>query len=134
MDTPRKTLSPAHVLTRILSVIVCGVGSSACIFSFTLQMEEMGTTMSSFVWYSGLIGVVLSLAGYAATCTPRQGNSWIVPALLAGTAVAGTALELELDLLRSYQVAELAIVFLVIEAIWLVAFHLILKKQDPEAV
>ena len=129
MDTPRKRLSPAHVLTRILSVIVCGVGSSACIFSFTLQMEEMGTTMSSFVWYSGLIGVVLSLAGYAATCTPRQGNSWIVPALLAGT-----ALELELDLLRSYQVAELAIVFLVIEAIWLVAFHLILKKQDPEAV
>ena len=134
MEMPVNKLSPAHIVTRVLSVLVCGVGASACLFSFSLQLEEMGTTMSSFVWYSGLIGVVLSLAGYAATCTPRSGNSWIVPALLAGTAVAGTALELELDLLRSYQVAELAIVFLVIEAIWLVAFHLILKKQDPEAV
>ncbi|MGN0073189.1 MAG: hypothetical protein ACI36W_05275 [Coriobacteriales bacterium] len=127
-------LSPAHIFTRILSVVVCGVAVSACLFSFTLQMEEMGTTMSSFVWYSGLVGVVASLAGYAATCTPRQGNSWIVPALLAGAAVAGTALELELDLLRAYQVGELAIVFLLVEAAWLVIFHFVLKRQDPEAL
>ncbi|MGN0038790.1 MAG: hypothetical protein ACI36Y_06650 [Coriobacteriales bacterium] len=134
METAAKKLSPAHIVTRVLSVLVCGVGVSACLFSFTLQIEEMGTTMSSFVWYSGLIGVVLALAGYAATCTPRSGNSWIVPALLAGTAVAGTALELELDLLRSYQVAELAIAFLLVEAVWLVVFHFVLKSQDPEAL
>lgn len=134
MDTNSNKLSAAHVFTRILSVLVCGVGVSACLFSFTLQIEEMGTTMSSVVWYSGLVGVVFSLAGYAATCKPRTGTSWIVPALLAGIAVAGTALELELDYLRSYQVAELAAIFLVVEALWLVAFHFILKKQDPEAI
>ena len=134
MEQSKKKLTAAQIFTRIISVIVCGIGASACIFSLTLQVEEIGTTMSSIVWFSGLAGVVAACGGYAAACNPRQGTSWIIPAIIVGAIIAGFALWFELENMRSYDVAFYALIALAVEAVWLVIFHFILKRKDPLAL
>lgn len=133
MNTEKKKLTFSQVLTRIISVIICGIGASACIYSLSLQVEEIGTTMSSLVWFSGLAGVVASLAGYAAACNPRQGTSWIIPAVIVGIMVCAIALYLELAYLRSYTVVLVALIALAVEAVWLIIYRQILKRKDPQA-
>lgn len=133
MNTEKKKLTFSQVLTRVISVIICGIGASACIYSLSLQVEEIGTTMSSLVWFSGLAGVVASLAGYAAACNPRQGTSWIISAVVVGVIICAIALYLELTYLRSYTVVFVALIALAVEAVWLVIYRQILKRKDPQA-
>lgn len=134
MENNSSKLTPTQIFTRILSVIVCGVGASACVFSLSLQIEEIGTTMSSLVWFSGLAGVVAACAGYAAACEPRKGNSWIIPAVVVGVIIAGVALMLELRYLRPYNVVFVALAALAVEAVWLLVYRQVLKRKDPYAL
>lgn len=133
MENEKTKLTASQIFTRFISVIVGGIGASACVFSLSLQIEEIGTTMSSLVWFSGLAGVVAAAAGYAAACNPRQGTSWILPAIIAGVIIAGVCLYLELQYLRPYNVVFVALVALVVEAVWLIVFRFILKRSDPLA-
>ena len=50
-------LSARQILTRIISVIVAGVGGSACGFSLLMQVQEIGTIIASITWFSGLLAV-----------------------------------------------------------------------------
>lgn len=134
MDTNKNKVTFTQVLTRTICVLACAVGASACVFSLTLQVEEIGTTMSSIVWFSGLFAVVVACGGYAAACNPRQNNSWLVPAVIGVVGGAGIALDLELSYLRSYEVAYVALIAFAICAVWLIIYRQILKKQDPDAL
>ncbi len=133
-DNSNSKVTPLQILTRTICVVVCAIGASACVYSLTLQVEEIGTTMSSVVWFSGLFAVVAACGGYAAACNPRQGNSWIVPAAIGVVGGAGVALQYELMYLRSYNVVVLAAVAFAICVIWLLIYRQILKRQDPDAL
>lgn len=133
-DNSNSKVTLLQILTRTICVVVCAIGASACVYSLTLQVEEIGTTMSSVVWFSGLFAVVAACGGYAAACNPRQGNSWIVPAVIGVVGGAGVALQYELMYLRSYNVVALAAVAFAICVIWLLIYRQILKRQDPDAL
>lgn len=77
-------LSARQILTRIISVIVAGVGGSACGFSLLMQVQEIGTIIASITWFSGLLAVVFALAGYAVSCDPGKGKSYIPLAVVIG--------------------------------------------------
>ena len=137
MDTANNTKSkvtPLQILTRTICVVVCAIGASACVFSLSLQIEEIGTTMSSVVWFSGLFAVVAACGGYAAACNPRQGNSWIIPAVIGVVGGGGIALQYELLYLRSYEVVFVALVAFAVCVVWLLVYRQILKRQDPDAL
>lgn len=134
MDTKKNKVTLTQIITRTICVIACAIGASACVFSLTLQVEEIGTTMSSVVWFSGLFAVVVACGGYAAACNPRQGNSWILPAVIGVVGGAGIALQYELMYLRSYEVAYVALVAFAVCALWLIVYRQILKYQDPDAI
>lgn len=135
MDTNKDvTVTLTQIITRTICVIVCAIGASACIFSLTLQVEEIGTTMSSIVWFSGLFAVVVACGGYAASCKPREGSSWIIPALIGVVGGAGIALQWELMYLRSYEVAYFALVAFAVCAVWCLIYRQILKHEDPDAL
>lgn len=127
-------VSPIQILTRTLCVVVCAIGASACVYSLTLQIEEIGTTMSSVVWFSGLFAVVAACGGYAAACNPRQGSSWIVPAVIGVVGGAGIALQYELMYMRSHDVVFFALAAFAVCVVWLLIYRQILKRQDPDAL
>lgn len=135
MDTKKNNkVTFTQIVTRTVCVIACAIGASACVYSLTLQVEEIGTTMSSIVWFSGLFAVVVACGGYAASCDPRHGNSWLVPAVIGVVGGAGIALQCELMYLRSYEVAYVALAAFAVCALWLVVYRQVLKHQDPDAL
>ena len=126
-------LSARQILTRIISVIVAGVGGSACGFSLLMQVQEIGTIIASITWFSGLLAVVFALAGYAVSCDPGKGKSYIPLAVVIGAVlvITGSALA------RIYLYAHMVIVALIaaaVEGVVLIIYHFILKREDPEAL
>lgn len=128
-----KRLTTKQVLTRIVSVLVCGVGASACGYSLTLQVAETGNIISSVTWFSGLFAVVFAIAGYAVTCNPGQ-KSYVPVAttIILILAIAGSALS------RIYLYVDAVIICALIAAaiqcIVLIVYHFILKREDPDAI
>ena len=127
-------LQPKQVLIRIVSVIICGVGASACGYSLTLQVAEVGNITTSITWFSGLFAVVFALAGYAVSCDPGKGKSFIVPSaiIVIALAIAGTILAHMF--LYAGIVIYIALVAAAIEVVFLVVYHFILKREDPDAL
>lgn len=134
MDIKNEKVTLTQIITRAVCAVACAIGVSACIFSLTLQIEEIGTMMSSIVWFSGLFAVVVSCGGYAASCNPRKGNSWIIPALIVIVGGAGIMLQWELMYLRSYEVAYVALGAFAVCALWCIVYRQILKREDPDAI
>ncbi len=127
-------LSARQILTRIISVIVAGVGGSACGFSLLMQVQEIGTVIASITWFSGLSAVVFALAGYAVSCDPGKGKTYIPLAVVIGAilVIAGSALAR--IYLYAHIVIIIALIAAAIEGIVLIIYHFILKREDPEAL
>lgn len=127
-------LSKRQVLTRIISVIVASVGGSACGYSLLLQVQEIGTFVASLTWFSGLAAVVFALAGYAVSCDPGKGKSYIPVAVIVGgiLVVAGTTLAKLY--LYVHMVIIIALIAAFIEGVVLIIYHFILKREDPQAI
>ncbi len=128
-----KPLTTKQVLTRIISVLVCSVGASACGYSLTLQVAETGNIISSITWFSGLFAVVFAIAGYAVTCNPGQKSYVPVAAtIILILAIVGAALS------RIYLYVDAvilcALVAAAIQCVVLVVYHFILKREDPDAI
>ena len=127
-------LSARQILTRIISGIVAGVGGSACGFSLLMQVQEIGTVIASITWFSGLSAVVFALAGYAVSCDPGKGKTYIPLAVVIGAilVIAGSALAR--IYLYAHIVIIIALIAAAIEGIVLIIYHFILKREDPEAL
>lgn len=128
-----KRLMHKQIFTRIISILVCGVGASACGYSLTLQVAETGNIISSVTWFSGLFAVVFAIAGYAVTCNPGQKSYVPVAAtIILILAVAGTTaarLFLYVD-----AVIMCALIAAAIQLVVLIVYHFILKREDPDAL
>lgn len=127
-------LSARQILTRIISVIVAGVGGSACGFSLLMQVQEIGTVIASITWFSGLSAVVFALAGYAVSCDPGKGKTYIPLAVVIGAILVITGSALARIYLYAHIVIIIALIAAVIEGIVLIIYHFILKREDPEAL
>lgn len=127
-------LSARQILTRIISVIVAGVGGSACGFSLLMQVQEIGTVIASITWFSGLSAVVFALAGYAVSCDPGKGKTYIPLAVVIGTILVITGSALARIYLYAHIVIIIALIAAAIEGIVLIIYHFILKREDPEAL
>lgn len=127
-------LSARQILTRIISVIVAGVGGSACGFSLLMQVQEIGTVIASITWFSGLSAVVFALAGYAVSCDPGKGKTYIPLAVVIGTILVITGSALARIYLYAHIVIIIALIAAAIEGIVLIVYHFILKREDPEAL
>lgn len=127
-------LSARQVLTRIISVLVIGIGGSACGFSLLLQVQEIGTLIASVTWFSGLAAVVFALAGYAVSCDPGKGKSYIPPAVIVGAVLVVTGTILARIFLYVHIVIIIALIAAAVEGIVLIAYHFALKREDPEAL
>lgn len=133
MDTEYH-LTPKQVVTRIISVIVCGVGVSACAYSLTIQVAEVGAMMASVVWFSGLGAVVAALAGYTVTCDPGKKRGYVPLATVCVLAIGGVLVVLEKLYLYDFNVVVIALIALAVQVVVLVAYHFVLKAQDPDAL
>ena len=133
MDSEHQ-LTTKQILTRIVSIIVAGVGGSACGFSLTLQVQEIGTIIASITWFSGLFAVVFALAGYAVSCDPGKGKSWIPAAATIIIVLAITGSVLSRMFLWPQIVILIALIAAAIEGIVLIIYHFILKREDPDAI
>ena len=127
-------LTAKQVIVRILSVLVCGVGAAACVYSLSLQVEEVGTMMASMTWFSGLGAVVLALAGYAVTCDPGKGKSRVPLAACCIVVLAAVFAVLALTYLYDMLVVNIALCAAAVQAIVLVVYHFILKSEDSDAI
>ena len=125
-------LSARQILTRIISVIVAGVGGSACGFSLLMQVQEIGTIIASITWFSGLLAVVFALSGYAVSCDPGKGKSYIPLAVGAVLVITGSALAR--IYLYAHMVIVIALIAAAVEGVVLIIYHFILKREDPEAL
>lgn len=127
-------LSARQILTRIISVIVAGVGGSACGFSLLMQVQEIGTVIASITWFSGLSAVVFALAGYAVSCDPGKGKTYIPLAVVIGAILVITGSALARIYLYAHVVIIIALIAAAIEGVVLIIYHFILKREDPEAL
>ena len=127
-------LSARQILTRIISVIVAGVGGSACGFSLLMQVQEIGTVIASITWFSGLSAGVFALAGYAVSCDPGKGKTYIPLAVVIGAILVITGSALARIYLYAHIVIIIALIAAAIEGIVLIIYHFILKREDPEAL
>lgn len=127
-------LSARQILTRVISVIVAGVGGSACGFSLLMQVQEIGTVIASITWFSGLSAVVFALAGYAVSCDPGKGKTYIPLAVVIGAILVITGSALARIYLYAHIVIIIALIAAAIEGIVLIIYHFILKREDPEAL
>ena len=127
-------LSARQILTRIISVIVAGVGGSACGFSFLMQVQEIGTIIASITWFSGSLAVVFALAGYAVSCDPGKGKSYIPLAVVIGAVLVITGSALARIYLYAHMVIVIALIAAAVEGVVLIIYHFILKREDPEAL
>lgn len=127
-------LSARQILTRIISVIVAGVGGSACGFSLLMQVQEIGTVIASITWFSGLSAVVFALAGYAVSCDPGKGKTYIPLAVVIWAILVITGSALARIYLYAHIVIIIALIAAAIEGIVLIVYHFILKREDPEAL
>lgn len=119
---------------RIISVIVAGVGGSACGFSLLMQVQEIGTIIASITWFSGLLAVVFALAGYAVSCDPGKGKSYIPLAVVIGAVLVITGSALARIYLYAHMVIVIALIAAAVEGVVLIIYHFILKREDPEAL
>ena len=127
-------LSARQILTRIISVIVAGVGGSACGFSLLMQVQEIGTIIASITWFSGLLAVVFALAGYPVSCDPGKGKSYIPLAVVIGAVLVITGSALARIYLYAHMVIVIALIAAAVEGVVLIIYHFILKREDPEAL
>lgn len=127
-------LTPKQIIVRIISVIVCGVGVSVCLFSLTLQVAEVGTMLASVMWFAGLAAVVTALAGYTVTCDPGKKKGYVPLAAVCVFVIAGALVVLEKLYLYDYNVIFVALIAFGIQAVVLIVYHFILKAQDPYAL
>ena len=127
-------LSARQVLTRIISVIVAGIGGSACGFSLLMQVQEIGTLIASITWFSGLSAVVFALAGYAVSCDPGKGKNYIPLAVVIGAILVVTGSALARLYLYAHVVIVIALIAAAVEGVVLIIYHFILKREDPEAL
>ncbi len=127
-------LSARQILTRIISVIVAGVGGSACGFSLLVQVQEIGTIIASITWFSGLLAVVFALSGYAVSCDPGKGKSYIPLAVVIGAVLVITGSALARIYLYAHMVIVIALIAAAVEGVVLIIYHFILKREDPEAL
>lgn len=127
-------LSARQILTRIISVIVAGVGGSACGFSLLMQVQEIGTIIASITWFSGLLAVVFALSGYAVSCDPGKGKSYIPLAVVIGAVLVITGSALARIYLYAHMVIVIALIAAAVEGVMLIIYHFILKREDPEAL
>ena len=127
-------LSARQILTRIISVIVAGVGGSACGFSLLMQVQEIGTIIASITWFSGLLAVVFALSGYAVSCDPGKGKSYIPLAVVIGAVLVITGSALARIYLYAHMVSVIALIAAAVEGVVLIIYHFILKREDPEAL
>ena len=127
-------LSARQILTRIISVIVAGVGGSACGFSLLMQVQEIGTISASITWFSGLLAVVFALSGYAVSCDPGKGKSYIPLAVVIGAVLVITGSALARIYLYAHMVIVIALIAAAVEGVVLIIYHFILKREDPEAL
>lgn len=127
-------LSARQILTRIISVIVAGVGGSACGFSLLMQVQEIGTIIVSITWFSGLLAVVFALSGYAVSCDPGKGKSYIPLAVVIGAVLVITGSALARIYLYAHMVIVIALIAAAVEGVVLIIYHFILKREDPEAL
>lgn len=127
-------LTPKQVLLRILSVVVCGLGASNCVYSLTMRVADADTILVTIVWFSGLAAVVFALAGYAISCDPGM-NKGYLPVAIAAVAVVAVAF----FVLTELYLTDLACILacfggMFLEAAVLVVYHFVLKAEDPEAL
>lgn len=127
-------LSKRQILTRIISVIVAGIGGSACGFSLLMQVQEIGTIIASITWFSGLSAVVFALAGYAVSCDPGKGKSYIPLAVVIGGILVIVGAALARMYLYAHIVIIIALIAAAVEGVVLIIYHFILKREDPEAL
>ena len=127
-------LSARQIITRIISVIVAGIGGSACGFSLLMQVQEIGTVIASITWFSGLAAVVFALAGYAVSCDPGKGKSYIPLAVVIGAMLVIVGATLARMYLYAHVVIIIALIAAAVEGVVLIIYHFILKREDPEAI
>jgi hypothetical protein len=127
-------LSKKQIITRIVSVLIAGIGGGACGFSLTLQVAEIGTVIASLTWFSGLFALVTALAGYAVSCDPGKGKSQVP---LAATLVALLAIVcavLARIFLYAQVVIYISLIAGAIETVFLIIYHFLLRREDPDAL
>lgn len=130
---PSEKLSAKQVLLRLLSVVACGMGAAACVFSLSLQIVDVGSFIASACWFVGLGTVTAGIAGYVVTCSPRHANV-VALATVAIIAIGAGTFWLERAYLWAQAVILLTLVVLVVEAAALYAYHRLLKREDPRAL
>lgn len=123
-----------QIAMRIISVVVCGIGVAACVYSLTMQVAEVGAVMASIVWFAGLAAVVASLAGYVVTCDPGKRRGYAPLAAICILVIGAAGVVLEKIYLYDVAVALMALAGLGVEAVLLIIYHYVLKAQDPDAL
>lgn len=126
-------LTPKQVIVRAISILVCGVGASACGYSLTMQVAEVGNITASVTWFSGLFAVVFALAGYAVTCEPSK-KSYIPLATTCVLTLAVVGAVLARLYLYVDMVIYIALIAAAIQGVVLIIFHFMLKREDPDAI
>ena len=127
-------LHPTQIFTRVVSVLVTGVGASVCAYSLTMQVQDIGNFMVSVCWFAGLFAVVLGLAGYAVTCNKKKYKSYLAPAIAVGLLLAVACLILEKLYLYVQSAILAALIAIAVQAVVLIVNHEIIKRQDPYAL
>ncbi len=129
----KKPLTPRQIIVRIISIIVCGVGASACGYSLTMQVIEVGNVTASITWFSGLFAVVFALGAYAVTTDPSTRSHIPLAAtivlILATVGAVLSRMFLYVDI-----VIKIALAASAVQLVVLVLYHFALKREDPDAL
>lgn len=126
-------LKASQVIIRILAIIVCGIAGGGCAYSLTLQVEEIGTLWASLTWFSSLFAAVLAIAGYASSCDPGKGKSYISVAVVCIAIIAAVAVVVEKIYLYDAVVVGISLVAAAFMGVVLIIYHFVLKHEDPDA-
>ena len=129
----KQHLTGWQIFIRTVSLIVCGVGASACGYSLTMQVTEVGNITASVTWFSGLTAVVFALAAYAVSTDPATKSH--IPFAIVFVLMLGTIGTILMRLfLYVDMVIYIALIAAFIQLIFLVVYHYKLKRQDPDAL
>jgi hypothetical protein len=127
-------LKAHQVIIRILAIIVCGIAAGGCAYSLTLQVQEVGTLMASLTWFSSLLAAVFAMAGYASSCDPGKGKSYVAFAVVCIAIIGAITVVIEKMYLYDIMVINISLVAAVFMGIVLIIYHYILKHEDPDAL
>ncbi len=117
-----------QVFVRIVAVLTGGVGIAVCLYSLTLQFDDVQGTFASICWFAGLMNLVVSIAAYASTYRREVGRVALYVILVI--IVACITIVLLVAFLDLSTILVAAVILFVLQIVLLIICRLYLRSKN----